>query len=72
MIVVMEAGAQREFIEAIVRKIQEAGLSAHLSEGVERTVIGVVGDDRTKEILRQSLEASPGVEKVLTILQPFK
>ena len=72
MIVVMEPRATREQIEGVVRKIQDAGLGTHLSVGVERTVIGVVGDSHTKELLRQSLEATPGVEKVVPILQPFK
>src|SRR6266852_827240 len=30
------------------------------------------GDSHTKELLRQSLEATPGVERVVPILQPFK
>lgn len=72
MIVVMEPRATREQINEIVRKIQDAGLSSHISAGVERTIIGVVGDSHTKELLRQSLEASAGVEKVVLILQPFK
>ena len=72
MIVVMELHAPRQRIDAVVKKIQDAGLGTHLSVGVERTVIGVVGDSHTKELLRQSLEASPGVEKVVPILQPFK
>lgn len=72
MIVVMESGVTRAQIDAVVKKIQDAGLGTHLSAGVERTVIGVVGDSHTKELLRQSLEASPGVEKVVPILQPFK
>jgi len=72
MIVVMEPRATREQTDAVVRKIQDAGLGTHLSVGTERTVIGVVGDSHTKELLRQSLEATPGVEKVVPILQPFK
>ena len=72
MIVVMEPHAPRERVDAVVKKIQEAGLGTHLSEGVERIVIGVVGDSHTKELLRQSLEATPGVERVVPILQPFK
>ena len=72
MIVVMESRASREQVDAIVKKVQDAGLGTHLSVGVERTIIGVVGDSHTKELLRQSLEASPGVEKVVPILQPFK
>src|SRR5256885_14804599 len=72
MIVVMEPRATREQIDAVVKKIQEASLGTHLSVGVERTVIGVVGDSHTKELLRQSLEATSGVERVVPILQPVK
>src|SRR2546428_12223200 len=72
MIVVMERRATREQIDAVVKKIQDASLGTHLSVGVERTVIGVVGDSHAKELLRQSLEATSGVERVVPILQPFK
>ncbi len=70
--VVMEPGATQVQLDAVVQKIREAGLSTHLSVGTERTLIGVVGDSHTKELLRDTLEATPGVEKVLRILQPFK
>lgn len=71
MIIVM-AGATEGQVQAVVERVHKAGLSTHISVGVARTVIGVVGDDRTKEILRESLEVAPGVEKVVAILQPFK
>jgi 3-deoxy-7-phosphoheptulonate synthase len=70
MIIVM-ASRKREDIDRVVQKIEEFGYSAHLIEGVERTVIGAVGDERGKDRL-QSLESLPGVEKVVRILKPFK
>ncbi|MBI3997707.1 MAG: 3-deoxy-7-phosphoheptulonate synthase [Armatimonadetes bacterium] len=72
MIIVMESGASEGQVQAVVEKVQAAGLNTHISVGVARTVIGVVGDDRTKEMLRESLEVAPGVERVVPILQPFK
>ena len=72
MIIVMESGAGEGQVQAVVEKIHKAGLNTHVSVGVARTVIGVVGDDRTKEMLRESLEVAPGVERVVAILQPFK
>ena len=72
MIIVMESGATEGQVQSVMSKIQEAGLSTHVSVGVSRTVIGVVGDDRTKEMLRESLEVAPGVDRVVAILQPFK
>ncbi|MBI5094313.1 MAG: 3-deoxy-7-phosphoheptulonate synthase [Candidatus Hydrogenedentes bacterium] len=70
MIIVM-ASREPEDIRRVVAKIEELGYQAHLIEGVERTVIGAVGDEGTKERL-QSLESMPGVEKVVPILRPFK
>ncbi len=70
MIIVM-ASRKKEDIDRVVERIQEFGYQAHLIEGVERTVIGAVGDERGKDRL-QSLESLPGVESVVRILKPFK
>ena len=70
MIIVM-ASRDREDINRVVRKVEEFGYQAHLIEGVERTVIGAVGDERTKQRLL-SLESMPGVEAVVPILKPYK
>jgi 3-deoxy-7-phosphoheptulonate synthase len=72
MIIVLESGATDGHIAAVVARVKASGLNTHISVGVARTVIGVVGDDRTKEMLRESLEGMPGVERVVAILQPFK
>ncbi|OFX33495.1 MAG: 3-deoxy-7-phosphoheptulonate synthase, partial [Armatimonadetes bacterium RBG_16_67_12] len=72
MIIVMGPGTSEEQVQAVIKKVQKAGLNTHVSVGVSRTVIGVVGDDRTKEMLRESLEVAPGVERVVAILQPYK
>lgn len=70
MIVVMNQGATREDIERVVDKLTQLGFRVHLSEGVERTIIGVIGDER--QLAGASLEVLPGVEKVMPILQPYK
>jgi len=72
MIVVMGPGHSRTERDGVIRKIEEAGLSVQVNEGVERIVIGVVGDSHTKELLREGLEAMAGVESVVRILQPYK
>ncbi|MDR7482891.1 MAG: 3-deoxy-7-phosphoheptulonate synthase [Armatimonadota bacterium] len=72
MIIVMEPGATDGHVTGVVERVKAAGLTTHISVGVARTVIGVVGDDRTKEMLREALEGMPGVERVVAILQPFK
>ena len=70
MIIVLKPQATQAEIDHIVGKIESFGLTAHISRGVERTIIGVIGDERI--IQEQPLEALPGVEKVLPVLKPFK
>jgi 3-deoxy-7-phosphoheptulonate synthase len=72
MIVVMSPRHTPQQRDAVAQEIERAGLRVHMSEGVERTVIGVVGDSHTKELLGETLEAMPGVERVVRILQPYK
>ncbi len=70
MIVVMKASATAAQIETVVQQVEALGYHAHLSRGTERTIIGVVGDDRP--IHSHQFELLPGVEQVVRILQPFK
>lgn len=72
MIVVMKIGASEKEISGIVSRIEEAGFRAHLSTGVERTIIGVIGEAATKPQLMEMLERMPGVEDVVPISKPFK
>ncbi len=71
MLVVMQRGASRREIEDVEREIAGMGYKPHPIYGVERTVIGCIGDERGKARL-QVLETSPGVERVIPILKPYK
>jgi 3-deoxy-7-phosphoheptulonate synthase len=70
MIVVMKHNASAADIETVVKQVEARGYKAHLSQGTERTIIGVVGDDRP--IQSHNFEMLSGVEQVVRILQPFK
>ena len=70
MIVVMSRGASREQIDAVMRKIEEFGLQTHPIYGVQKTVIGVIGDDKTKIV--ETMAGYPGVEQIIPILKPYK
>lgn len=70
MIVVMNQGADKKDVESVINKLEKSGFQVHLSEGVERTIIGAIGDKTRLGTL--ALEAMPGVEKVVPILAPFK
>ena len=71
MIVIMQMGATTQQISAVIARIKEMGLEAHLSEGQERTIIGVVGDDRLVAD-RDSLSLLEGVERTMRVSHPYK
>ncbi|MCI0396730.1 MAG: 3-deoxy-7-phosphoheptulonate synthase [Chloroflexi bacterium] len=70
MIVIMKAQAQMRDISAVISRIEDAGYKVHLSEGDERTIVGVIGDGRPLD--RDQLERMPGVERCVPVLKPFK
>jgi 3-deoxy-7-phosphoheptulonate synthase len=71
MIVIMQAGATAKQISAVIARIEEIGLKAHLSEGQERTIIGVVGEDRNLAE-RDTLALLDGVERTMRVSHPYK
>ena len=71
MVIVMKKNATDAEIDHVIKWIESVGYQAHPSRGVERTIIGVVGDDRGKEQLK-SVEHLDGVEKTVLILKPYK
>jgi 3-deoxy-7-phosphoheptulonate synthase len=70
MIVVMTIDSGEKEVAEIMKRLDESGLKGHLSKGMERIVIGVVG--QTFPELRDMLEVLPGVEEVITITKPYK
>ena len=70
MIIVLRPDATKQQVDHIVEKVKKLGLKPWVSQGVERTIIGVIGEE---DVLRiQPLEVFPGVEKVMPILTPYK
>ena len=70
MIIVLKPEASEREVDHIIDRLRELGLKSQLSTGQERTIIGVIGDDRI--LHNQPLTALPGVESVLPILAPWK
>jgi 3-deoxy-7-phosphoheptulonate synthase len=71
VIIVMKKNAADNQIDHVLQWIESVGYRAHPVRGVERTIIGVVGDDRGKAQLKTA-ENLPGVEKIVSILKPYK
>lgn len=70
MIIVLKRGAEEAKIQAVCDQLTQEGFKVHLSQGVEKTLIGAIGDRSRLEAL--DLEALPWVEKVVPILAPYK
>src|SRR5919109_1121522 len=70
MMIVMKATATEDEIHAVIERIESVGARAHPSRGDEVTVIGAIGD--LEHIARLELEGSPGVDRVVPILKPYK
>jgi len=70
MIIVMKPNSKEKHIQAVIERIESAGLAPHLSQGSQVTIIGVVGD---KNMLRDGYFRSlAGVEKVVSVTESYK
>ncbi len=82
MIIVMKADSPKESIDHVFDFLKSHNLSGHMSQGVERTIIGVLGVSAATGApstvgsitpsLDEALEGLPGVESVLRVSKPYK
>jgi 3-deoxy-7-phosphoheptulonate synthase len=70
MIVVMSVSASAREISDVIARIRSMGYDIHLSEGKERTIIGVIG--RGRPIDKEQLALLPGVQDVVPVSHPYK
>lgn len=70
MIIVMRSSAKKEDIELVANKVASFSFTPHVIEGVERTVIGVIGDGNKDPI--KSLVNLDSVDKVFPVSKPYK
>ncbi len=70
MIVVMSTNATARDISEVIARIRSIGYEVHLSEGKERTIIGVIG--RGRPLDRDQLGLLPGVQDVVPVSHPYK
>jgi len=70
MVIIMKAGATAREVGAVMARIESLNYQAHPIYGEERTIIGVVGNDRPLD--RTMFETMVGVEATVPILKPFK
>jgi 3-deoxy-7-phosphoheptulonate synthase len=70
MLIVMKPAASSEEIQAVVERVESVGARSHVVQGEEVVIIGAIGD--REHVMRLGLDASPGVDKVVPILKPYK
>ena len=70
MIIVMNKDVTDDQIGVVVKKLKDAGLDANISRGIERTVIGAIGDER--KLSEEMFTPLPGVESAMHIVKQYK
>jgi 3-deoxy-7-phosphoheptulonate synthase len=70
MMIVMREDATKEQIDSVVRRVENVGAHAHISEGELLTVIGAIGD--RERIANLDLTGADGVDRVVPITKPYK
>lgn len=70
MIVIMKTSATMSQVSAVIGLIEEKGYRVHLSEGEERTIVGIIGSGAP--INKDPIQLMPGVDRVLPVGKPFK
>src|SRR5688572_6235283 len=70
MIIIMKANATTNDIEVVLTRLSNGGWKTHVSKGEERTIIGVIGDERRLD--QGAMSRLEGVDRVVPVLRPFK
>ena len=70
MLIVMRHGATDAEVRRVVAVIEEMGYKAQPMPGVQRTAVGLVGNDGRVDASR--LEGLPGVQEVIHVSKPYK
>ncbi|BDI30318.1 3-deoxy-7-phosphoheptulonate synthase [Capsulimonas corticalis] len=75
MIIILSSQATKENLSHVTQMLEDRGYAVHLSEGVERTIVGAVGvpaDATQKAAVMEQFEALAYVEKVVPVSKPYK
>lgn len=70
MIIMMKSNVSKEKISKILKEVKKLGFKPHLSQGEEKTIVGLIGNGRA--ISPDHFRSFSGVEDVFRISKPFK
>lgn len=70
MIIIMKMQATKKDIDTVISRVENVGFKTHVSRGEERTIIGIIGDERRLD--QGAIGRMDGVDRVVPVLRPFK
>ncbi len=70
MILTLKDGVSKKEVEKILKRIKELGFTPHVSQGREKKIIGVIGENAI--LAREIFEAMETVEFITPISRPYK
>ena len=70
MIIILKQNTDQASIEKLRLFMEEKGISIHLSQGVQTTIMGLIGDTTALDV--NNLRALPFIEDVKRISEPYK
>lgn len=70
MIVVVKPGTPEEEVQKLAAAIESQGLKIHYSQGVDHTILGLIGETQTIDV--HKLRSNHIVEKVMRVQEPYK
>jgi len=70
MIIIMTSSASDADINRVDTKLQSMQMACNVSKGIQRTVIGAIGDEQNVDV--EALEALQGVDQVMRVMKPYK
>jgi 3-deoxy-7-phosphoheptulonate synthase len=72
MIVVLKPNISKKDEAAVLKEIKKLGYKPHVMRGVERTVVGAIGDERKNHTLETLTAGFPQVESVMPVQKRYK
>ncbi|MEM0926621.1 MAG: 3-deoxy-7-phosphoheptulonate synthase, partial [Planctomycetota bacterium] len=70
MILILKGGATDSQVDHVLERVEAMGFQTHLSRGIFRTIVGIIGVE--SKLVIESLRAIPSVAKVIPVLPPYK
>ena len=70
MVISMRSDSTEDQIQGVIKRLSELSLDAHRSTGLNRTIIGVIGD--VSALDPRDFEILDGVDEVIRISAPYK